>query len=278
MNDDILRFTFSISPTKPGTEILIAELSQLNFDVFEETNSGVNAYIKKTLFDDTELKKVKIFNSNEFQIKYEIESIKNVNWNKKWEQNYKPVLIYPNCIIRAPFHKKTEFEYEIVIKPEMSFGTGHHETTRLIIEYLLEMNLNNKSICDVGCGTGILSILCDKKGAKSVDAIDINRNAFQSSKENIKINKCQNINLSNTPPESLIGNYYDLIISNITLNTLMNNFKNFSLISKKQSKILLSGFYESDVEMVANRLMLYDYNLVNYKTKNKWVSTLFQKY
>ena len=90
-------------------------------------------------------------------------------------------------------------------------------------------------------------------------------------------NDGQNINLSNTPPESLIGNYYDLIISNITLNTLMNNFKNFSLISKKQSKILLSGFYESDVEMVANRLMLYDYNLVNYKTKNKWVSTLFQK-
>ena len=143
MGDSYLAINFKVSPIS-GRDILIAELSYLSFEMFEEKIEGVMAYIKKSAYKDGILNNVRIFNSNEFKISYKIQEIQNKNWNEQWEQNFDPVDINENCIIRAPFHKPSNKLYDIIIKPEMSFGTGHHETTQLMIEYLLEQNLENK--------------------------------------------------------------------------------------------------------------------------------------
>ena len=160
MDESYLAVSFNVRPVS-GAEILIAELSYLGFEMFEENESGLIAYIKDSEFSENIFEKVRILNSKEFKIDYEISKVQNKNWNEKWEKNFFPVEIGQNCTIRAPFHKPSKKEYDIIIKPEMSFGTGHHETTQLMIEYLLEQNLDNKSVCDVGCGTGILSIMSE---------------------------------------------------------------------------------------------------------------------
>ena len=185
MDELYLTVTFNVRPVS-GVEILIAELSYLGFEMFEENQAGLIAYIKDSDFSENLFDKVRILSSKEFKIDYRISKVQNKNWNEKWEKNFAPVEIGQNCIIRAPFHNPSKKEYDIIIKPEMSFGTGHHETTQLMIEYLLEENLENKRICDVGCGTGILSIISEKRGAKLVDAIDININSYHNTLENIK--------------------------------------------------------------------------------------------
>ena len=187
MDELYLTVTFNVRPVS-GVEILIAELSYLGFEMFEENQAGLIAYIKDSDFSENLFDKVRILSSKEFKIDYKISKVQNRNWNEKWEKNFDPVEIGQNCTIRAPFHNPSKKEYDIIIKPEMSFGTGHHETTQLMIEYLLEKNLENKSVCDIGCGTGILSIISEKRGAKLVDAIDTNINCYHNTLENIKRN------------------------------------------------------------------------------------------
>ena len=172
MDDSYLSVSFTVYPIS-GIEILIAELSLLEFELFEEKPYGLIAYIKSSEYSQNIFEKVKILNSKEFEVEFEVKKIENKNWNEEWEKNYAPVEINEYCTVRAPFHKSSKKTYDIIIKPEMSFGTGHHETTQLMIDFLFEQNLVNKKICDVGCGTGILSIIAEKTGAIEIDAVDI---------------------------------------------------------------------------------------------------------
>ena len=157
----------------------------------------------------------------------------------------------------------------------MSFGTGHHETTRLMIEFLLEYDLENKTICDVGCGTGILSIISEKRGAKLVDALDIDPNCYRNTLTNIKKNNCKKINVMNSSSDILIGNYYDLILSNITLNILKENFENFKKFSCRQTNLILSGFYKNDLENVNEILDGLNFTNIDSKTKNNWIAARY---
>ena len=243
--------------------------------MFLENNQGLNAYIKESNFNKNLFDKVRILNSKEFKIDYNISKLENKNWNEKWERDFEPVEIGQNCIIRAPFHQKSKKKYDIVIKPEMSFGTGHHETTRLMIEFLLEYDLENKTICDVGCGTGILSIISEKRGAKLVDALDIDPNCYRNTLTNIKKNNCKKINVMNSSSDILIGNYYDLILSNITLNILKENFKNFKMFSSRQTNLILSGFFKNDLENVNEILDGLNFTNIDSKTKNNWIAARY---
>ena len=274
MGDVYLSINFNVRPIS-GVEILIAELSYLGFEMFQENNHGLNAYIKQSDFNKNLFDKVRILNSKEFKIDYNISKLENKNWNEKWERDFEPVEIGQNCIIRAPFHQKSKKIYDIVIKPEMSFGTGHHETTRLMIEFLLECDLENKTICDVGCGTGILSIISEKRGAKLVDALDIDPNCYRNTLSNIKKNNCNKINVMNSSSDILIGNYYDLILSNITLNILKENFKNFKMFSSRQTNLILSGFYKNDLENVNEILDGLNFTNIDFKTKNNWIAARY---
>ena len=274
MDELYLTVTFNVRPVS-GVEILIAELSYLGFEMFEENQAGLIAYIKDSDFSENLFDKVRILSSKEFKIDYKISKVQNRNWNEKWEKNFDPVEIGQNCIIRAPFHNPSKKEYDIIIKPEMSFGTGHHETTQLMIEYLLEQNLEDKSICDIGCGTGILSIISEKRGAKLVDAIDININSYHNTLENIKRNNCYKIKTTHSSSEILIGNLYDMILSNITLNNLKGNFKNFKKISNNKTTLILSGFYENDLENVSEVLENYGFIFSDYKSRNNWVASRY---
>mgnify|MGYP001484636221 FL=1 len=276
MDELYLAVSFDVRPIS-GVEILIAELSYLEFEMFEENQSGLIAYIKESNFSKNIFDKVRILNSKEFKIDYEISKVQNKNWNEKWEKNFDPVEIGQNCTIRAPFHNPSKKIYDIIIKPEMSFGTGHHETTQLMIEYLLEQNLENMSVCDVGCGTGILSIIAEKRGAKLVDAVDININCIHNTIGNIKRNNCYKIKTIHSTSEVLIGNFYETILSNITLNNLKENFENFNKISNDKTILILSGFYKNDLEEVNKVINNLGFIFSDSKSRNNWVASRYYR-
>ncbi|MBD3725106.1 MAG: 50S ribosomal protein L11 methyltransferase, partial [Flavobacteriaceae bacterium] len=165
MSNTYIGYHFKVEPKEPGTEILIAELGELDFESFIETEEGVSAYIQKDFWKENILDDIYILQNPEFKISYTIEDIEQVNWNEEWEKNFNPIDVDGKCYVRAPFHEKSNAEYEIVIEPKMSFGTGHHETTHMIIQHLLDTDLKDKKTLDMGCGTAILAILAEMKGA-----------------------------------------------------------------------------------------------------------------
>ena len=167
-NPYYIAFNFSVSPIVPGREILIAQLSSLGFESFVETTNGVEAYIQNTDYRSNILDEVQILGNNSFSISYKLKNIEIENWNKKWESNFKPIIVNEICQVRAPFHDSKNVEYDIIIQPKMSFGTGHHETTRMMIKYILCNDFENKDVLDMGCGTSVLSILAEKRGAKKL--------------------------------------------------------------------------------------------------------------
>ena len=274
MDDSYLSINFKVYPIS-GIEILIAELSLFEFDLFEEKPDGLIAYIKSSEYSQNIFEKVRILNSKEFEVEFEVIKIENKNWNEEWEKNYAPVEINKYCTVRALFHKSSKKTYDIIIKPEMSFGTGHHETTQLMIDFLFEQNLKNKKICDVGCGTGILSIIAEKIGAIEVDAVDIVINCIENTIDNIKRNNCKKINAKLCSSQGLLGKTYDLILSNIKLNNLKDNFKNFKNIAKQNTILIISGFYKKDLKNVNQMLKNYGFELIEFKTKNRWVASKY---
>ena len=275
MADNFISVNFRVSPIYPGVEILIAELSLLEFEMFEEIELGLIAYIHSRNFNKKTLSKIKLLKSSEFNITYSIQTIEDKNWNKEWEKNFDKVKIGDNCVIRAPFHKASKKEYEVVIMPEMSFGTGHHETTQLMIENILDSDLTGLNVCDVGSGTGILSILSEKKGAKRVDAVDIDLRCYKNSLENLKRNKCSKVYVQHSSSDILLQNKYDLILCNINLNHLIDNFKIFDKISIQNTHLIVSGFYKNDLDQVNAELKKNNFDFIDFIEKNNWVSSKY---
>ena len=193
MSNIYLGYHFRVEPKELGSEILVAELGELPFESFVESEFGVTAYIQKQLWSESILDDVKILHSPEFVISYTVEEIEQVNWNEEWEKNFEAINVDGICHVRAPFHPKTDAQFDIVIEPKMSFGTGHHETTHMMIQHLLEMDVAGMKTLDMGCGTAILAILAEMKGAKPIDAIDIDNWCYLNSIENAERNDCKNI-------------------------------------------------------------------------------------
>ncbi len=210
-----------------ASEILIAELGDVGFESFTENENGITAYIQKKDWHDNILNDIHLLQSKEVSITYNLEEIEQVNWNSEWEKNFEPIQVDNLVSIRAPFHKDPHLKYDIVIEPKMSFGTGHHETTHLMMQHLIQLNLNGKTVLDMGCGTGILAIFAEMKGAIKLDAVDIDNWCYQNSIENVKRNNCKLIDVFEGDVNLLNNKNYDVIIANINRNILLQDKSNY---------------------------------------------------
>jgi len=270
-------YDFKVDPLYPGCEILIAQLSQLGFDSFQENNDGISAYIDSSVLSTVKVQDIQILNSTEFNISFESNNVKKQNWNIKWESNFEPIYVDKICCVRAPFHKKSNFKYDLVIEPKMSFGTGHHETTSMMISFILANSFYNSSVCDIGSGTAVLAILAEKRGANRIDAIDIDNWCYLNSIENIKRNDSENINVYEGEVEKLLHFKYDNIFANINLNVLLADIPIYSKMLNKDGVLYLSGFYKKDINSIEKVAEISNLSLVDSKVKNQWVALKFTK-
>lgn len=270
-------YNFSVEPKEPAVEILIAELSELGFESFVETEEGVSAYIQQEMWNETILEDIYILGSNEFKISYQFEEIEQVNWNEEWEKNFHPINVDGKCTVRAPFHEATAAEFEIVIEPKMSFGTGHHETTHMMIQHLLKMEVETKSVLDMGCGTGVLAILAAMKGAKPVDAIDIDNWCYLNSLENCERNNVPFIDVFEGDVTLLENKKeaYDVVIANINRNILLADIPAYAKTLRKGGTLLLSGFYQEDLEIINEVCKKHSLKFLENFEKNNWVASKY---
>lgn len=272
MSNIYLGYHFTIEPKELGSEILVAELGELPFESFVESEFGVTAFIQKDLWTEAILEDVFVLSSPQFIISYTIEEIEQVNWNEEWEKNFDPIDVDGKCHVRAPFHSKTDAEFDIIIEPKMSFGTGHHETTHMMIQHLLDMEVNNMKTLDMGCGTAILAILAEMKGAKPIDAIDIDNWCYLNSIENAQRNNCTSITVYEGDASLLVNQKYDLIIANINRNILLNDMQRYVNCLNTKGVLLLSGFYEEDIPFIDASCKEIGLTFVNKLQRNNWVS------
>ena len=277
MSNNYLGYHFKIEPKELGSEILIAELGELPFESFIESEFGIVAYIQKQLWSENILEDLHILNSPEFIVSYKVEEIEQVNWNEEWEKNFEPIDVDGNCHVRAPFHPKTDAEFDIVIEPKMSFGTGHHETTHMMIQHLLDMNVEGMKTLDMGCGTAILAILAEMKGAQPIDAIDIDNWCYLNSIENAERNNCHQITVYEGDAELLKGKQYDLIIANINRNILLNDMQHYVDCLNPKGTLLLSGFYEEDIPVIDASCTEKGLTYIKKLQRNNWVSLKYEK-
>jgi len=271
-NQLYLGYYFKVKPLQPAVEILIAELGYAGFESFVETDEGATAYIQKEEWNDNILSDIQILNSDEFEITYTFNEIEQTNWNEEWEKNFNPIVVDDLCAVRAPFHDSFKTKFDIVIEPKMSFGTGHHETTHMMIQHILKNDFSGKRVLDMGCGTGVLAILAELKGASKIDAIDIDNWCYLNSLENIKRNNCKNITIYEGDATLLKGNKYDIIIANINRNILLEDLKQYASCLSKDGILFLSGFYENDIKIIETECNKYMLKLVETLERNNWVS------
>jgi ribosomal protein L11 methyltransferase len=277
MDNIYISYNFKISPKEPATEILIAELGNKGFESFVENEDGVTAYIQKIEWNSKLLNDIFILTSEEFEISYKIEEIAQTNWNSEWEKNFQPIQVDDLVSIRAPFHENPNLKYDIVIEPKMSFGTGHHETTHMMVQHLLKLNLKDKKVLDMGCGTGILAIFSEMKGAKPIDAIDIDNWCYTNSLENVERNNCKHISVFEGDASLLINKKYDVIIANINRNILLNDIKTYTNCLNDNGVLLLSGFYQEDIPIIDAEVSKHELKLEHFIERNNWVAVKYVK-
>ena len=273
-NTVYIGYYFKISPLQPGSEILIAELGYAGFESFVETEEGITAYIQKEEWNTNILDDIQILKSGEFEITYTFEDIEQTNWNAEWEKNFNPIVVDDICAVRAPFHEKFSTEYDIIIEPKMSFGTGHHETTHMMIQHILKNDFTNKSVLDMGCGTGVLAILAELKGAKPIDAIDYDNWCYLNSLENVERNNCKHITVIEGDASVLHKNY-DIIIANINRNILLQDMKTYVSCLNKGGTLFLSGFYNNDIPIIQAECEKYLLKFEEKLERNNWASLKF---
>ena len=276
MSNIYLGYHFIVEPKELGSEILVAELGELPFESFVDSEFGVTAYIQKNLWNENIIDDLFILDNPDFVISYKIEEIEQVNWNEEWEKNFEPIDVDGNCHVRAPFHPKTNAEFDIIIEPKMSFGTGHHETTHMMIQHLLETDVRNMKTLDMGCGTAILAILADMKGAKPIDAIDIDNWCYLNSIENAERNNCKNITVYEGDVALLKDKKYDLIIANINRNILLNDMQAYVDCLNPNGTILFSGFYEDDIPFIDASCLEKGLTYIKKFQRNNWVSLKYK--
>ncbi len=275
-NNNYIAYHFEILPVEIGTEILLAALSELPFESFEENEKGLSAYIQKKLWNENVLETLDLLSNPAFQINYTVEEIQQVNWNEEWEKNFEPIDVDGICHVRAPFHPRTTAAFDIVIEPKMSFGTGHHETTHMMIQHLLNMDLKNLKTLDMGSGTAILAILAEMKGAKPIDAIDIDNWCYLNAIENAARNNCTNISVFEGDAALLQTQKYDLIIANINRNILLADMKTYVKTLNPKSMLLLSGFYNIDIPAIDACCVQNGLQFVSKIERNNWVALKYQ--
>ena len=268
---EYIEVDIEIEKSEVFSDIVVARLNEIEFETFLENDNGVRCYIQSTFFDkkklEIELDKIKQYTKLNFNVNH----VAQKNWNEEWEKNFKPVKINSHCLIRSEFHNNSgNFKDEIIITPKMSFGTGHHETTFLMINELYNLDLNDKSILDMGSGTGVLSIVASKNGAKQVVGIDIDQWAFQNSIDNAKLNNTENISFLHGDINIIENQDFDIILANINRNIIEKDIEEYYNLLSDKGDLLISGFLVEDVDFIINLSINNRFNVINKKNKGQW--------
>lgn len=275
-----LEFKFSTTPcNETVNDVLAALLGEVGFESFVEWEGGLMAYIPSATFDEHNLKSsLDEFPVEDVKIDYSYTEMEDKDWNEEWEKNFfQPIMIGNRCVIHSTFHHDVpRAEYDIVINPQMAFGTGHHETTSLIIEELLDSDLKDKSLLDMGCGTSILAILARMRGARPCTAIDIDEWCVRNSIENIELNGVTDIAVSQGDASALAGKGpFDVVIANINRNILLNDMKRYVACMHPGSELYMSGFYVDDIPVIRQEAEKNGLRFVEHKEKNRWAAVKF---
>lgn len=271
-----LEFNFKIKPLQPWNEILMAELIEIGFDSFTEEYDGILGYIQKDLFKEEELKDIYLLQNEEIEISYTYEEMPNINWNEEWEKNFSPINVEDKVLIRAEFHDSDPNMHEIVIQPKMSFGTGHHPTTHLMIQQMLDMDLENKKVLDMGCGTSVLAIFAKQKGAGRTVAVDIDEWSVENSKENAARNNVE-LDIELGTADNLGKEKFEIILANINRNILISDIPTYVSVLEDGGKLLLSGLCFFDVDDILEVCTDQNLKLEKKIQREEWVSLLLCK-
>lgn len=234
------------------TDVLAAQLSEIEFESFVQSDSGLLAYVSKPMFSVEKLDNLLRNFILDAEIDYSFKTIEDKNWNEEWEKHYfQPIVIEKSCIIHSSFHKpEGEYSYRILIDPKMAFGTGHHQTTGLILRKILSMDLHGKSVLDMGCGTAVLAILASMRGANPIIAIDIDEWAYENALDNVRLNHISNIEVMHGAAELLGAESYDVIFANINRNILLQDIVTYAKVLNPGGKLIMSGFYTEDIPAI----------------------------
>jgi len=269
-----IRFT---NVPESAQEIIIAALDSIGFEAFHQTEKELFAYVEKTLFDETQLHQtLQNFQQSSYITQYQITTLENKNWNTLWESNFPPVIIANQLLIKAPFHTiEKKYPYVIELEPKMAFGTGHHETTSMVLEAMLSINFKDKTVLDFGCGTGILAIFAAMKNAKYIDAIDNDDWAYNNSLQNIQQTNIQNIHIQQSTLKLVKHKHYDVILANINKNVIKATLTQLYQMLNPKGTLIISGILKEDVEEIgALGLPLFKKQPV-VKYKGNWSMLVF---
>jgi ribosomal protein L11 methyltransferase len=275
-----IQVTFSFASIQEyQKDLLINELAEIGFNTFEDTADGFSAFIDYDSYSQYNLNDALVQFEDEFEYAYTVTEIAAENWNEEWEKNFEPLVIDERCYVRATFHTpQPQYAYEIVIDPKMAFGTGHHQTTTMMMQYILDADVADKVILDMGAGTGILAILAAKMGAAELTAIDNDEVCYLSAIENAALNSIQNITALWGGKEVIPSAQYDIILANINRNILLDQIPVYASVLKSGGDIYFSGFYESpDLEMITEACKLLDITYLDHKKIGDWVAAHFKK-
>jgi len=254
--------------------ILIFKLSEEGFESFEEKENELWAFIPESFYFPDEVSHI----LKQGGVEATIVKFPEKNWNQVWEENFQPVGISGLCRIRAPFHPpEPGWKYEIIIEPKMSFGTAHHETTAMMIGLMLETEFTGKKVLDMGCGTGILSLLAEKMNAVEIIAVDNDEWAFNNANENKLKNNADKIDVILGEIKDIPDEDFDIILANITRNIILDQFDNYNKLLKKNGELIISGFYESDFELIRDQAIISGFHIIGFQVRNNWIAAKFRK-
>ncbi len=270
--------TLLLDPPQPATEIFIAALAEIGFESFEETETGLRAYVRESEWNPEAFAALPYLDSPAWKVSHTLEAIETQNWNAVWEASYEPILVGDRCVVRAPFHPAPDppVPYDLVIAPKMSFGTGHHQTTWLMLSFILDLELEGRAVLDMGSGTGVLAILAACRGAGPVLAIDIDPWSFENCRENAERNGHPEIEAVEGDATAIKGRF-DIILANINKNVLLADMPAYVSALNPGGQLLLSGFYRHDLNDLQQAAAKLGLAFVSDREREKWVAAHFRK-